>query len=337
MGSPSSSPMVTVTTAVGTVYHTVERQRNGRPLVFLDAAVIMGLQVADLGILVQGVGLDVQPGGIHVGGADVRALAQRLGADHGQGDRFIAVVVVDFVAGLGFHAGGEGLVAPFLGLPDSPGGSLPLGLALGHERHVALGVAFHFIPLAVGEPGVAVLGRRQQGIAQFFCGHVASSYVSFRLRHQAGRYVWVGQIFRQRRKQSDFPDLTFRQGLQTANRREEYHAVGAALGVEAVVVADRVQLRVPDAAFLVQLPPGSIQGRFSRLDVAALGLPGVPLPVAAEKPLPVVPGADDNEGICPQCPRRVDGALQRLAALARWIHYTNFPQKRKAFFPEFRR
>ena len=236
-------------------------------------------------------------GGIHVGGADVRALAQRPGADDSQSDGLIAVVVVDFVAGLGFHAGGEGLVAQLFGLPDSPGGGLPLGLAFAHERHVALSVAFHFIPLAVGEPGVAVLGRRQQGIAQFFCGHVASSYVSFRLRHQAGRYVGVGQIFRQRRKQSDFPDLAFRQGFQTANRREKHHAVGSALGIEAAVVADRVQLRVPGAAFLVQLPPGSLHGRFSRLDVAALSLPCVPLPVAAEKPLPVVPGADDNEGI----------------------------------------
>ena len=120
------------------------------------------------------------------------------------------------------------------------------------------------------------------------------------------------------------------------NRREKHHAVGAALGIEAVVVANRVQLCVPDAAFLVQLPSGGLQGRFSRLDVTALGLPGVPLPVAAEKPLPVVPGADDNEGIRPQCPHRVDGALQRPAALARCIHYTNLPQKRKAFFPEFR-
>ena len=323
--------------AVRPVHHAVERQRNSRPLVFLDAAVIVGLQVADLGILVQGVGLDVQSGGIHVGGADVRALAQRLGTDNGQSDGFIAVVVVNFVAGLGFHAGGEGLVAQLLGFPNGPCGGLPLGLAFAHERHVALSIAFHFIPLAVGEPGVAVLGRRQQGIAQFFCGHVASSYVSFRLRHQAGRYVGVGQIFRQRRKQSDFPDLAFRQGFQTANRREKHHAVGAALGIEAAVVADRVKLRVPDAAFLIQLPSGSLHGRFSRLDVAALGFPCVPLPVAAEKPLPVVPGADDNEGICPQCPRRVDGALQRLAALARCVHYTNSPQKRKAFFPEFRR
>ena len=61
--------------AVGAVHHAVERQRNGRPLVFLDAAVIVGLQVADLGILVQGIGLDVQPGRVHVGGADIRALA----------------------------------------------------------------------------------------------------------------------------------------------------------------------------------------------------------------------------------------------------------------------
>ena len=39
--------------AVGTVYHTVNGQRNGSPLVLLDAAVIVGLKVGNFGILVQ--------------------------------------------------------------------------------------------------------------------------------------------------------------------------------------------------------------------------------------------------------------------------------------------
>ena len=149
----------------------MERQSHGGPLILFDAAVVVGLEVGDLGILIQGIGLQIHPGGIHMGGADVGAFGQGLFAHNRQQDALAPVVQVDLVAGLGIHARGEGAEAPLLCLSHSPGGGLTLGLAGIDKSPVALAVVFHFRPLFVGNAGVAVLGSGQQGSTQFFGRH----------------------------------------------------------------------------------------------------------------------------------------------------------------------
>ena len=156
--------------------NAVQSQLHGGPLVLLDAAVVMSLEVSDLRILVQGIGLQVHTGGVYVGSADVGAICQRLSADDSQSDGLITVIVVDFITGLGFHAGGEGLEAILLSLSDGPCGSFALGLALVHESHVALAVSIHLFTLLGGDTGVAVLVGGKQGSAQFFGSHM---YLSF--------------------------------------------------------------------------------------------------------------------------------------------------------------
>ncbi len=157
--------------AVLAVHHAVDGQGDGGPLILLNAAVVMGLEVGDLRLLIERIGLDIQPGRVHMGGADVGALAQRLSADDGQGDGLIPVIVVDLVAGLCFHTGGKGLEAQAFRLCHGPGGGFPLGLAGVHKGHVALAVIVHGDPVLGVYPGVAVLGGRQQGLPEFFCGH----------------------------------------------------------------------------------------------------------------------------------------------------------------------
>ncbi len=61
--------------AVLAVYHAVDGQGDGGPLVLLNAAVVVGLEVGNLRLLIERVGLYVQPGRIHMGGADVGAFA----------------------------------------------------------------------------------------------------------------------------------------------------------------------------------------------------------------------------------------------------------------------
>ena len=156
--------------------NAVQCQLHGGPLVLLDAAVVVGLKVCDLGILIQGIGFQVQTGGVHVSGADIGTLCQGLGADHSQSDGLVAIIVVDLVTGLSFHTGGEGLEAVLLSLGDGPGGCFALSLGCVHECHVALGIGVHFLTLFGGDTGIAVLVGSKQGTAQFFGSH---KYLSF--------------------------------------------------------------------------------------------------------------------------------------------------------------
>ena len=161
--------------AVLAVHHTVQSQGDGGPLVLLDAAVVVGLEVGDFAVLVQGIGLNVHPGRVHMGGADVDALGKRLGANHCQSDGFIPVVIVDLVTGLDIHAGDKGAVAPLFCFPHSPGGSFPLGLAGIDKGHVAFAVGFHFFTLLGSQLTQAVLGLHQQRFPEFFSRHKSIS------------------------------------------------------------------------------------------------------------------------------------------------------------------
>ena len=152
--------------------HAVERQGHSDPLVLLDASVVMGLQEGQAGILVEGIGLDVDAGGVGVGNADAGALVHALGADNGHHQSLVPVVAVDLVAGLQLHAGDELHEAMFFQLLDGPGDGFPLGLAGIDKRGVAPGVGFHLLPLGGGEVGKAVFGGGQQGFLQFFSIHI---------------------------------------------------------------------------------------------------------------------------------------------------------------------
>ena len=114
-------------------HHAVQRQGPGHPLVFLHAAVIMGVGVGDVVVLIEGVLLDVNAGGVDVGPDDVEAVFQGLFAHVEQHDRFTHVQIIQFVAGLDFAARRDGFlqigIARFLRQADGLGGTFPLGLA----------------------------------------------------------------------------------------------------------------------------------------------------------------------------------------------------------------
>ena len=106
-----------------------------------------------------------------MGGADIGALCQRLGADDGQSDGLIPIVVVNFVAGLCIHAGDKGLEAALFRLGNGPGSCFTLGLAVVHESHVIPAIRIHFFALRRADTGKTVLGGGKQGLAQFISGH----------------------------------------------------------------------------------------------------------------------------------------------------------------------
>ena len=78
----------------------VELQRDGHPLVLPDAAVVVGLEIGQLRVLIERVGLQIQPRGVDVGGGDLHALRQGPLADAGQQHRLAPVAEVHLVPGL---------------------------------------------------------------------------------------------------------------------------------------------------------------------------------------------------------------------------------------------
>ena len=136
----------------------VQLERDGDPLVFADAAVVVRLEVGQLGILVEGIGLEVEPRRVGVGRADVRALGERLLADDHEHDGLAAVVVVELVTGGDGHARRVGLEALRLGEADGGDDAFAFGLRDVEERLVLLAVVVHFRLFDSADAVEAVLG-----------------------------------------------------------------------------------------------------------------------------------------------------------------------------------
>ena len=120
--------------------HAVQRQRHGQPLILLDAAVVVRVQIGEAVLLIEGILLDVDARGIDVRAEDVHALAHRPPA-HDKGDKALvhpaAVHAVARLEGAPLaHARGEVIKAL---RPCQPLGDLhafALGLALVDIRAV---------------------------------------------------------------------------------------------------------------------------------------------------------------------------------------------------------
>ena len=123
--------------------HAVQRERLGDPLVLLDAAVVVGIQIGQVGILIEGVLLHVDAGGIDVRAQDVHALLHRLFADDEQQENLVHPVAVHLVAGLELPVLRHALVqiqeAALFGLRAADRGALALGLSVIQEGAVVPG------------------------------------------------------------------------------------------------------------------------------------------------------------------------------------------------------
>ena len=86
--------------AIFGVYHADQSQRDAGPLVFLDAAVVVGAEIHDAFLLMDRVCFEVQTRGVDVGAYDLDACMHRFFADNGQDHRLAFLVPVHFVTGL---------------------------------------------------------------------------------------------------------------------------------------------------------------------------------------------------------------------------------------------
>ena len=128
---------------------TVQLQRDRDPLVLLDAAVIVRLEIRQLRILIHRRLLEVEARRVDVCARDHAAAVERLLPEHGQHKRLAAVVDIHLRARLQRHAERIGHKAGFLRHADR----FLNGLALG-----ARGVEKALISLGVGKDLPGLLG-----------------------------------------------------------------------------------------------------------------------------------------------------------------------------------
>ena len=142
--------------AVGLRHNAVQGQRQGYPLVVLDAAVVMGVQEGESVAFVHRVLLQVQTGAVDMGAQDVQARVQRLGADAGKNERLAVHASPHLAARLQGRACRKRfrkrLVASSFGLRYRGGKAAALGFVVGNEIDVAGGKRIQLFKL-----GIAVL------------------------------------------------------------------------------------------------------------------------------------------------------------------------------------
>ena len=79
--------------------NAVNSQRERHILILLDSPVIMRIEVAETTFLIDGILLDIQPGGVNVGAQDIDALLKGLFSDAEKHHGFIHPDTVDTVSG----------------------------------------------------------------------------------------------------------------------------------------------------------------------------------------------------------------------------------------------
>ena len=111
-----------------------ERQRH--PLIFLDAAVIMCVEISEPAVFVERILLDVEAASVVVRAENFQPALERFRADVEKRDRLFHANGVNFIARAEFHARLELFVAGRLGKSNCLGNALALGLATADEVDV---------------------------------------------------------------------------------------------------------------------------------------------------------------------------------------------------------
>ena len=138
----------------------MERQRLSDPLVLLNAAVIVGIQVGQTLVFIQRILLHVNPGRVDVGTQNVHALAHGLLADDEEHNVLLHPHPVHPVTSLELFTLGNDLIqvteSSCFGQLHSFGNALPLRFAVVQERNIALAQRFHLLQCSfvIAFPGI---------------------------------------------------------------------------------------------------------------------------------------------------------------------------------------
>ena len=159
------------------------------------------LEVGKLGVLIKGVGLDVESRSVRVCRADVRAVGQILLTDDSQHDGLAAVIPVEFVAGLNLHAGLVFNKASGLCLADGGKDAFALGLRAVQKRLVRLAIGVQLGLFVLCQAVIAIF-RLVEKLLSLFLRHRGSSFkISFSRRRafsrNASRVCVFSSVYRQ--------------------------------------------------------------------------------------------------------------------------------------------
>ena len=110
-------------------HKTVDGKRNGRPLIFLDAAIVVRLQKRHLILFIKRIGLQVKTRRIHMRAEYVHALGDRFLADHRQHQAFSFNRLVDLLACGQLRCGSDIYISELFGGFDRKVYEFALGLS----------------------------------------------------------------------------------------------------------------------------------------------------------------------------------------------------------------
>ena len=157
----------------------VQLQRDRHPLVFLDAAVVVRLEIGHLRVLIQRKLLEIQLRGVHVRTRDHTARAQRLASHHSQHQRLAAVTVIHLRTRLECHAIFIRYEPGLLCQPDGRLHSLALGARRVQKLLIPLAVRVGELRLLRVDPVISVLLFVKELFAPFFMlAHAKTSCIT---------------------------------------------------------------------------------------------------------------------------------------------------------------
>ena len=155
----------------------VQRQRDGRPLVFFDAAVVVRFEEALLGFLKERPGFEVQTGAVDMRHPDAYPLRHAAAAHRAGNERLAAVVEVDLIPRLVLLGVVKGGVARLFQHGNGGGDRLTLGLGGIQEVLVALAEIAGRFQLLGGKGFGHIFGFQQQFLAELLAlGFFAHGY-----------------------------------------------------------------------------------------------------------------------------------------------------------------
>ena len=79
-------------------HHTVQRKRNGHPLILFHTAVVVCIQISQAAVLVERVLLHINPGAVYMGPQNIHSFRHGFLTDLEHGDGLIHCHAVDFIA-----------------------------------------------------------------------------------------------------------------------------------------------------------------------------------------------------------------------------------------------
>ena len=146
----------------------VHGERDGCPLVLLNAAVIVRFEKRKVILLVQRMWFEVEARGVDVGSGNADAVFASLFADDGKNHGFSAVVQVDFVTGLVLFGGVKWDESRFFCFGYGEGYRFTLSFCRIHKCLVTFAVVVGYFRFFFGNLLAAVFTVDQKLFRQFF-------------------------------------------------------------------------------------------------------------------------------------------------------------------------